>query len=112
MYEIGSVKDFCTSIAFTQTVKSSEDTLVSVNNNGTKIEKGENINLLARNLDYGFQKFMTKNTFQLNFYKSRSLGVTRTNLKYSTLTHAGFVGTHTVFKYKGDNNIKFALSLN
>jgi hypothetical protein len=112
MYEIGSVQDFCTSIAFSQNVESPQDNLVGINNNGTKIANGESINVLARNLDYGFQRFLTNNTFQLNFYKSRALGLTKSNLKYTTVSHPGFVGTHTLLKYKGDNNIKFGLSLN
>lgn len=54
MYEIGSVKDFCTSVVVAQYYYDSSNSSNSMNENINN-SNINNLSILARNLDYGFQ---------------------------------------------------------
>lgn len=79
MYELGAFTDFCTSVMI-------------VDKDGHTV--------LGRNLDYGFQKYLSNSSVTLIYYKNR-------REVFRTAGHAGFVGTHTVMRKNS-----YALTLN
>lgn len=84
MYELGAATDFCTAITYA----------------------ANNIRLLGRNLDYGYQEYLANNSVHLQYLKKGEIVL-------ETLGHAGFVGTHTALKRATkENPLQYAITLN
>lgn len=70
---MGAYSDFCTSIA---------------------TQAGDGGYFLARNLDYGFQKYLADNSVKLTYVKNGQA-------IFQTIGHAGLIGAHTGLRING-----------
>jgi hypothetical protein len=84
MYELGAATDFCTAITVSY----------------------QNVRLLGRNLDYGYQEYLANNSVHLK-YKRKG------EVIFETLGHAGLIGTHTAMKRASEHSpYQYAATMN